>query len=376
MAALALAGIVGVAWLWPRGTAPTLGQGVAPLRYVDAEILSVAVAPCLNAGEGGRTDCQFVAASLRSGPDAGNSITFQVFATDFSAPELSAGEAVVLLDNQGASPSFRYAFADYQRDTPLLALLGLFVVVVVLFGRWQGVRALSGLAVSLAVIVFFLLPSLLRGNPALPVALTATLVVAFAALYLAHGVSLPTTVALLGTLISLVLIAVLVTVFVALARLGGLSDEAAQVLRVTAQAVDPRGLLIAGTIVGALGVLDDVTVTQVSAVGELARANPQLSARELYVRALRIGRDHVSSTVNTLVLAYAGASLPLLLAFSQSEQPWSRSIAREVVAVEIIRTLVGSIGLVCAVPVTTALAAWVTPTSGRRGEAEPAGAGH
>jgi uncharacterized membrane protein len=145
--------------------------------------------------------------------------------------------------------------------------------------------------------------------------------------------------------------------FVSAAKLTGLTDEASQVLRVTAEAIDPRGLVIAGTVVGALGVLDDVTVTQVAAVAELRAVNPSLTRRELYGRGIRIGRDHVSSTVNTLVLAYAGASLPLLLYFLQGGQPWSRMITREVVAIEVIRTLVGSIGLVMAVPVTTALAA-------------------
>jgi uncharacterized membrane protein len=152
-------------------------------------------------------------------------------------------------------------------------------------------------------------------------------------------------------------ITVLAVVFVGAAHLTGLTDEASQILRVTAEAIDPRALLIAGTVIGALGVLDDVTVTQVAAVAELREADPGLGRREIYHRALRIGRDHVSSTVNTLVLAYAGASLPLLLYFTQAGQPTGRVLTREIVAIELVRTLVGSIGLVLAVPVTTALAA-------------------
>jgi uncharacterized membrane protein len=237
----------------------------------------------------------------------------------------------------------------------LLAVI--FVIAVIALGRWKGLRALVGIVISFGVILFFLLPSLLRDNPAVPVALVATIVIAFLALYLAHGVNITTTVALVGTLASLFVIAFLSLVFVELTRLTGLAAEEAQVLRVTAEALDLRGLLIAGIIVGALGVLDDVTVTQVSAVAELRRANPDLTRWELYTSAVRIGRDHIASTVNTLVLAYAGASLPLLLLFVQRDQPWARIGASEIVAIEIVRTLVGSIGLVLAVPVTTGLAA-------------------
>ena len=231
--------------------------------------------------------------------------------------------------------------------------------------------ALAGLVASLAAILIFLLPSLLRGNPALPVALVGSFLIAYIALYLAHGVSPNTTVALLGTLAALVVTAGLAAVFVNLSHMTGLSDEAAQVLRVTAEGVDPRGLLIAGAVIGALGVLDDVTVTQVSAVAELKEANPRLDRRGLYTAAVRIGQDHVASTVNTLVLAYVGASLPLTLLFLQGGASWGRIAAQEVVAVEIVRTLVGSIGLVLSVPFTTALAALAIAEPGARVESLP-----
>jgi uncharacterized membrane protein len=142
-------------------------------------------------------------------------------------------------------------------------------------------------------------------------------------------------------------------------HLTGLADNSAQVLRVTASALDLRGLLVAGIVVGALGVLDDVTVSQVSIVAALRRANPGLGSRLLYREAMSVGRDHVASTVNTLVLAYAGASLPLLLFFTQGDQPVERLLTSELIAVEIVRMLVGSIGLVASVPITTALAALV-----------------
>src|SRR5690606_34448991 len=155
-------------------------------------------------------------------------------------------------------------------------------------------------------------------------ALAATVAIAFVALYLAHGVNIGTTVALAGTLVSLALTSALALVVVGATQLTGLADSQAQTLRVTAEALDLRGLLVAGIVVGALGVLDDVTVSQVSIVSALRRANPGLTPRLLYGEATKVGRDHVASTVNTLVLAYAGASLPLLLFFAQGNQPAGR----------------------------------------------------
>ena len=190
-------------------------------------------------------------------------------------------------------------------------------------------------------------------------ALAATVVIAFAVLYLAHGLNPSTTVALVGTLVSLAVTAVLAQVFVGLAGFTGLLGDDAVTLRITVDVIDLRALLVAGIVIGALGVLDDVTVTQVSTVVELRRSAPEMSRRELYRSAVRVGRDHIASVVNTLVLAYAGASLPLLLVFLQGARPWDRALTSELIAVEIVRTLVGSIGLVLAVPLTTALAALV-----------------
>jgi uncharacterized membrane protein len=191
------------------------------------------------------------------------------------------------------------------------------------------------------------------------VALAGTVAVAFVAIYLAHGLSTASTVALAGTIVSLVITTVLAFLAAGATSLTGLTDENAQTLRVTAQALDLRGLLVAGIVVGALGVLDDVTVSQVSTVGALRRANPGLSTVQLYREATRVGRDHVASTVNTLILAYAGASLPLLLFFSQGSQPIGRLLTGELIAVEVVRMLVGSVGLVLSVPITTGLAAAV-----------------
>jgi uncharacterized membrane protein len=348
---------LGMIAFWPRGAAPDLGT--QPNDYVDATVRSVDTDTCQNPEIAAPAPCQVVTARLTSGPDDGDEITFQVQSTEFEVPELHAGDKVVLRDVPTAPDDFRYSYFDAQRSTPLWWLLAGFVVVVVAFGRWQGVRALVGLAASGAVLVAFLVPALLRDQPAVPVALAATVVIGFIALYLAHGVNTGTTVALAGTLVSLAVTAGLAFAVAEATHLSGLADDRSQTLRVTASALDLRGLLVAGIVVGALGVLDDVTVSQVSIVAALRRANPGLGARLLYREATTVGRDHVASTVNTLVLAYAGASLPLLLFFAQGDQPLGRLLASELIAVEIIRMLVGSIGLVLSVPVTTALAALV-----------------
>ena len=350
-------GLVAVVVWWPRGDAPQLYVG-ADREFVDSTVTGVEVTECSSIDiPDARTGCQIITAEVTSGEVAGLIATFRIYETDFDTPELSVGDGVVLQRNPVVDASVAYSFSDFQRTTPLVWLVVLFVVVVVAFGRLAGVRALLGIAVSFAVIFLFLLPSLLRGNPALPVAMAATVVIAVAVLYLAHGVRTSTTVALVGTLASLVVVAVLAQVFVEVTHLTGLAELESQILRVSAGAVDLRSLLVAAMVIGALGVLDDVTVTQVSTVVELRRSRPEVSRRELYTSAIRVGRDHIASTVNTLVLAYAGASLPLLLVFLESDRPWSRIATTEVVAVEIVRTLVGSIGLVLAVPITTGLAA-------------------
>jgi uncharacterized membrane protein len=349
--------VLGLVAFWPRGDAPDLGP--QPNTYVDATVTGVEREPCDAIETDATTECQVVSARLTSGPDEGDEIEFLVRDTQFEVPELHEGDDVVLLDVATAPDEFRYSFADFQRRLPLIWLAVGFALVVVAFGRWQGLRALAGLAASGAVLVAFVVPALLRDEPALPVALAGTVAIAFVALYLAHGIKAGTTVALAGTLVSLALIAALAVGVAAAAQLTGLADENAQVLRVTADALDLRGLLVAGIVVGALGVLDDVTVSQVSIVAALRRANPGLPRRLLFREAMRVGRDHVASTVNTLVLAYAGASLPLLLFFAQGTQPVDRLITSELIAVEIVRMLVGSIGLVASVPITTALAASV-----------------
>jgi uncharacterized membrane protein len=353
--ALALLGLVA---FWPRGDAPDVGPG-AP-SYVDATVTAV---------EG-----DSFTAELTSGPDRGDTVEVALGTAEPDEPEaggtggtggpsgavpdLEAGDEVVLLDVASSPQRYRYSFADIQRGSSLLWLAAVFVLVVVAFGRWRGVRSLLGLAACGAVLVAFLAPALLHDRPAVPVILAATAAMAFIALYLAHGANLGTTVALAGTLASLAITCALALLAVEMTQLTALADGRARTLPLP-EALDLRGLLVAGIVVGALGVLDDVTVSQVSIVAALRRANPGLPRRVLYLEATRVGRDHMASTVNTLVLAYAGAALPLLLLFAQGDQPAGRLITGELISIEIVRMLVGAIGLVASVPVTTALAALV-----------------
>ncbi len=215
------------------------------------------------------------------------------------------------------------------------------------------------LGFSFLVLAVYLFPAILMGASPVLVGVLAASVIMFGVLYLTHGVSAQTSSAVLGTVLSLALIGLLGSAFSAATRLTGLDDDTAKLIGILGHGIDARGLLLAGMVIGALGVLDDVTVTQTSSVWELRRANPELGFRALYTSALRIGRDHISSAVNTLALAYTGAALPVLLIFALSGQGFSTMVTTQDIAQEVVRTLVGSIGLVAAVPITTAIAALV-----------------
>lgn len=371
---VAAASLVGLVVLWPRGDPP---EGVnQPGTYANAVVTGLQTEICPSMEAVATTECTYASIELTSGPDEGSTGVFVAAEDDLSRPSVEVGDEVVVLDVATSPPPYRYTFWDYQRTPPLLWLALAFAVVVVAFGRWKGVRALLGLGASILILVAFVVPSLLRDQPAVPVALTGTVLIALLALYLAHGLSMTTTVALAGTLLSLLLITFLALFTASLTSLTGLADEQAQILRVTAGALDLRGLLVAGIVVGALGVLDDVTVTQVSTVAALRRADPRMPRAALYSEAIRVGRDHVASTVNTLVLAYAGAALPLVLLFAQGTVPVARILTGEVVAVEVVRMLVGSIGLVLSVPITTALATVVLTPADEPGHDHGHGHGH
>ncbi|MGW4490820.1 YibE/F family protein [Streptomyces sp. NPDC004376] len=279
--------------------------------------------------------------------------------------QLHQGEKVVVAYEPSAPEGLQYSVTDVNRRFPVGLLAGVFAVAVVVVGRLRGVMALVALAISFLVLTFFVLPAILQGSNPLLVAVVGSSAIMLIALYLCHGLSARTSVAVLGTLISLSLIGILGSEFIDWAALTGNTDDNTGLIHGLYPSIDMSGLLLAGVIIGSLGVLDDVTVTQTSAVWELHEANPSLGWRELYGAAIRIGRDHIASVVNTLVLAYAGAALPLLLLFSIARSGVGTVANSELVAEEIVRTLVGSIGLVASVPVTTLLAALVVSADKR-----------
>ncbi|MFT6289600.1 MAG: putative membrane protein [Ilumatobacter sp.] len=350
VAVCAIGVVIGMIVLWPGRS----DSGVDPLGLdgdpVRASVASQVVEPCsydLLLG------CRQIVLVPSSGLNSGERLNFE---QPLNSP-IRDGDSILvdIVTQDNGSPLI--FFYDFERSTPLGLLVLVFVTAIVVLGRWRGVGALVGLAASLAVIVLFVLPALLEGANALAVALVASGLIAFIALFLAHGFNLATAAALLASIASLALTAILAWLFVVASKLTGLADETIGYLDALGSDINPQGLLLAGVVIGSLGVLDDVTVTQVSAVWELKHAKPDADFGELYSRALRIGRDHISSTVNTLFLAYAGASLPLLLLFSEAGQSLSSIATREIVAVEIVRAMVGSIGLVASVPISTALAA-------------------
>nr|MBA2763861.1 YibE/F family protein [Thermoleophilaceae bacterium] len=264
-----------------------------------------------------------------------------------------------LAPTPGAPPDAApgYVISDFERGLPMLYLLLGFAALVVAFGGLRGALSLIGLALSLALVVAFVVPAILTGEPPLVVAIVGSLAVMLVTIPLAHGFGAKSVAALLGTAVSLVLTVALAVLFTDLTHLTGLSSETATLLQTGDAGLSVQGLLLAGMVIAALGVLDDMTISQASAVMALRRANPGLRFGELYRRAIEIGRDHVSALVNTLVLAYVGASLPLLLLFASGELGFFEAANVELIAKEIVATLVGSIGLIAAAPITTALAA-------------------
>ena len=357
---------------------------------VRAELLTREVVPCPDRAAGGQegelvpilpppadapgvgqTECISATVQLLSGPNEGASFVLDALSTPVTPfPERGT---ILLSYEQDAEPGEQYAFADVERRSPLLLLAGVFAIAVIALGRWTGLRALFGLGLSLLVVLGFVLPALLAGSDALLVALVGSAAVMFTVLYLAHGVTVQTSIAVLGTLGSLLLTVLLAELFVGVTALTGLGSDETSLISATVGTIDLRGLLLAGIVIGSLGVLDDVTVTQSSAVWELHLANPAASALSLYRSGIRIGRDHIASTVNTLVLAYVGTSLPLLVIYSLADSSLGDVLTSEVVAQEVVRTLVGSIGLVAAVPLTTALAAFTVRVD--RADGAPPAAG-
>jgi uncharacterized membrane protein len=273
------------------------------------------------------------------------------------------GDKLIITRNKNFEGNDVFLISDYIRRDPLILLFIIFVAVVLAVGKVWGITSLFGMGFSFLIIFKFILPQIINGANPIFIAIVGSFFIIPVTFYLSHGFNKKTHVAIVSTVIALIITGVLAGIFVNAAKLTGFASEEAGFLQAAKGGiVNIRGLLMAGIIIGALGILDDVTVSQASVVQQLKNASSKLSSTELYKKAMRVGQDHVSSMVNTLVLVYTGAALPLLLLFIDSPRSFSEIINYELIADEIVRTLVGSIGLVSAVPITTAIASAVLGT--------------
>ncbi|MDQ1301100.1 MAG: hypothetical protein QG637_1021, partial [Chloroflexota bacterium] len=257
------------------------------------------------------------------------------------ATRVRGGERVLLESSLGPAGERLY-ISDFVRFPALLGLAALFVVAVIAVGRWVGLRALASMGVSVLAIAGFIIPGIMAGNDPLLICTVGALLLMMASLYLVYGWTWKTHAALAGLTISLAATALLAVLFADLGRLAGLgSEEAGFLVRLGQFKINLRGVLLGGIVVGAVGVLDDVAVGQASATFELIRANPQLRWAQLFGHSMVIGRDHIASLTNTLLLAYVGASLPLFLLMAGLNISLAQTLNREFIAEEIVRTLVG-----------------------------------
>lgn len=374
---LTLAALVGMALLWPSGTASEAEVGnpysaAAGGGFQTGTVARTSVAPCLypsaNAPEG--QECIVVHLETASGDDP---VTVEVPPEVGREVDLSAGDRIRYLDlgDRVDDPAARYSFVDFVRTTPMALLAAVYALVVIVVARWRGFRALLGLGGAFVVVAYFILPGLVEGKPPLLLGLVGSSVIMIAVLYFAHGFSARTSTALLGTIFGLVITSLVAAWATGAANLTGLNDEADYTLSYANDSISLSGILLCGLIISGLGVLNDVTITQSSAVWEMHELAPESSARRLFAGAMRVGRDHIASTVYTIVFAYAGAALPLLILLYLQDRPFLETISSGELAEEIVRTLVGSIGLVLAIPVTTAIAVLVVKAVGSQSRLTP-----
>ncbi len=361
---IAAAAIVGMIVLWPesddvpRGENPYAGEGVST---VDGEVVRVESFDCNSGGEGPDQqpsvpgDCAKVTATTD-----GDRAEFNLD-PGRSRAGIEVGDDVRMIRIQPPGQSASYEFLDFKRGLPLTALALTFALLVVLVARWRGLFALVGIGVTLLALTKFMLPAMLAGESPLPVAVVGSTAIMIAVLYLAHGVSIRTTSALFGTLAGIGLTAVVGFVGTGWTNLNGIGTEDDQTLVATVPALDLSGVVAATMVIAGLGVLNDVTVTQASAVWELRASRPAADRLAVFTSAMRIGRDHIASSVYTLVFAYAGSAMTVLLLITAYQRGLADVATTEEVGQEIVRTLVGAIGLVLAVPITTALAVFMAP---------------
>jgi uncharacterized membrane protein len=362
---IAAAAILGVLALWPdpddvpRGENPYAGEGVST---VDGTVTGVQPFDCNSGGEGPDQqpsvpgDCARVTATT----DGDESAEFNLDPGRYHAG-IEVGDEIRMVRIQPTGQTPSYEFLDFQRGLPLTALAIIFALLVVLVARWRGLFALVGIGFTLLALTTFILPAILAGEPPLPVAVVGSSVIMIVVLYLAHGISIRTTSALFGTLAGIGLTAVIGLVGTGWTSLTGVGTEDDQALVATVPALDLSGVVAATMVIAGLGVLNDVTVTQASAVWELRALRPAAGRPAVFASAMRIGRDHIASSVYTLVFAYAGSAMTVMLLITAYQRGLAEIATTEEIGQEIVRTLVGAIGLVLAVPITTALAVIMAP---------------
>ncbi len=367
---MAIATVVGLVQLWPDGTPPESGIVDVGAEYPTARVTGVETTSCAGTDEDRLPDgtipntvrCTQLTAVLTSPPGVGNEVQVWAPAT-VVADDVPVGTRLVLLRfPPTATESEAWAWYDYDRGIPLAVMAVAFAVAVVAVARFRGLRALVGLAIAFGVIGAFVLPAVLEGKDAPLVGLVAASAIMFVVLPLAHGFTHRTTTALLGTLTGLGVTAALGAAAAGAAHLTGTGTEQSYQLSLAlgrAEGGALSGIFVCGVVLAGLGVLNDVTITQASAVWELRAADPEATPRSLFARAMRIGRDHIASTVYTIAFAYTGAALPVLLLVQVFRYPLLQTLTSGEFAEEIARTAVSSIGLVLAIPITTAIGAVV-----------------
>ena len=358
---LGVAALVAVAVLWPDRSGVQALQRKAEFAPTGTTYVEARLTERTDTTADGQQGSVVV---LHDGPDAGRHVTVTLPRAD-QRSALGAGDTVVLARTPAASDAAAtYTFFAVSRGPSLWLLAALFVVVLVAVARWRGVMALVGLAVAGAMLWWFVVPAMLVGHHPALVALAGAAVILFVVLYTTHGVRPTTSAALAGTLGGVGITVGLATWAVHATRLNGVTGDAGSALLSYAPDVAFPGLLVAGVVIAGLGVLNDVTITQASAVYELRAASPTARRVDVLGAAMRIGRDHIASTVYTIVFAYAGTALLTLMVIRLYAQPAGLLISTEDLAEEVVRTLVSSVGLILAVPLTTVIAALVADTAG------------
>lgn len=312
---------------------------------------------------------QLMQVQILDGPNKGSFMQSDYLQLDMGLPRFVPGDEIYVQVGPSQNNVLAANYFDYVRSTPMLILLAVFVLAILAMGRWKGLGSLVGLGFSMLMIIGYVIPHILSGENPIKVSLIGSIILLGATLYLTYGWNLKTHASMLSMMVALAVTGLLSVLFVNLTRLTGFGDENTMYLiQFSSAQIDPHGLLLGGMIIGALGVLDDLVTAQSAAVVEIHDANPSLGFRRTFEKAMHIGEDHVAATVNTLVLAYTGAALPLLLIFTLGSGNYSLFLNSEFLAEEIVRTLVGSLGLIAAVPISTLVATVLIVYQDRLGE--------